>query len=661
MSPGELGWRLRSAVRDLTDRVRIPLGIIPSSVLSNDGLSDSDLRLSDVSPGEWREGRAAREGTWIARLLPRAERILAHRLSFFDLEDLELGDPVQWNFDHERRVATPVGVSQAIDYREYSVTGDCKIVWEPSRHHQAVVLGRAFRASGDPRFAGEAVAQIDSWIKQCPFGRGMHWRSPLELAVRAINWVWAYDLIRESNAFGGEAHARFLHSMYLHLWEVSRKFSRGSSANNHLIGEAAGVFIASTYFARLPNASRWRAESAAILERQIIAQSNEDGGGREQAFGYHGFVLQFFLVAAVVARRAGTDFSAAYWSRLERMLEFACRMLEGGPAPTFGDADDGYVLDLGAAPGNVRDLLAIGAALFKRADFKEVADGHEEAVRWLLGRDGLSCYDALPRSVPAPLEPYAFPETGYYLLQGGHKAAADRLSVLFDCGELGFTSIGAHGHADALSFTVRAFGRDLLVDSGTYDYFTYPAWRQYFRSTRAHNTISVDEADQSTMIGLFMWGQRANAQCTHWDPDPRCTSVAGQHDGFTRLPDPVTHTRRLELETAARTLTIRDELICAKGHDVRLFFHLADDCRADLLTPNRIAISSPGGRAELETDSALSIAFLHGRDEPGGGWISRGYHCRTRTTTIVASGKARGGTSYVCRLRMGDPQGRGSP
>jgi hypothetical protein len=104
----------------------------------------------------------------------------------------------------------------------------------------------------------------------------------MELSIRLINWVWAIDLIQESGLFAGGFRARVLRSLYMHLWEITRKYSRGSSANNHLIGEAAGVFVATSYFQNLPNGKVWRKQSKDILEREIISQTYPDGCGREQ-------------------------------------------------------------------------------------------------------------------------------------------------------------------------------------------------------------------------------------------------------------------------------------------------------------------------------------------------------------------------------------------
>ena len=109
--------------------------------------------------------------------------------------------------------------------------------------------------------------------------------------------------------------------------------------------------------------------------------------------------------------------------------------------------------------------------------------------------------------------------------------------MVFDCGELGFGSLAAHGHADALSVTVRAGGVDVLVDPGTYDYFTFPDWRRYFRSTRAHNTLGIDGVDQSAQLGLVSVGPpgrrpAASTGVRVREADP----LPGEHDGYRVLP-----------------------------------------------------------------------------------------------------------------------------
>jgi hypothetical protein len=510
--------------------------------------------------------------------------------------------------------------------------------------------------TGDMRYAEEVIAQLRAWWQSCPFGQGMNWRSPLELGIRLINWVWAIDLVRESGLITPAVHQELLPAVYLHLWEITRKYSQGSSANNHRVGEAAGVFIASQYFPALDPQGIWRQQSREILCEEVQVQTYPDGANREQAFGYHLFVLQFFLLSGLVARRANVDFPEAYWSQVNKMLYFIGALSEGGDkAPSYGDCDDGYVLDLGNGPEDAAGLLAVGAVLFHRSDFKAWARRFQQAAYWLLGPSAHAEFDALPlSSEAASLCSRAFPDSGHYLLQYGRAGAANHVSVFFDSGELGFQSIAAHGHADALSFTLRAFGRDILVDPGTYDYFRYPSWRIYFRSTRAHNTVAIDDMDQSEMLGLFLWGSRAQARCLVWEPSPQGGKVVGEHDGYTRLADPVVHRRTLELEGELRVFTIRDEIIAHGQHQVAVYFHLSEECVVTETASHRYEISvNGGGTVILTLDPRLVVQILIGSEEPIGGWISRGYHRKDVSTTLVGRSVCQGETFFVSKVEIG--------
>ena len=662
MSPGEVLWRVRSSVRDHVDRCLVGRRrrLVPLAAIYSDGTAEDErgFSVADIEVGQWACGHAdSVERRWYAQLLARADRVALHLLSFFNLDDSHLGDPVDWHRDHENKVAAPLKFSPTIDYRDVSVTGDCKFVWEPNRHHHLVVLGRAYRASGDVRYARAAVEQLESWLDQCPFGMGMNWRSPLELGIRLINWVWTIDLIRDADVMTGSLWARLMNSLYLHVWDISRKYSRGSSVNNHLVGEAAGVFVATSYFRKLKNAARWRGASRDILRRAILEQTFPDGGTREQALGYHLFVLQFFLVAGIVARKINEDFDEPYWSRLERMFEFVGALSEGGEElPVFGDCDDGYVLDLGGNPRDVRGWLAAGAALFGRSDFKAWSGGYSEAAAWLLGAVGKDRFDALPEASVADVRSRALADSGYNLLQSGRWGAADRISVVFDCGELGMAPLAGHGHADALSFTLRAFGTEVLVDPGTYDYFSHRRWREYFRSTRAHNTIVIDSRNQSEMLGLFLWGRRAQAKCLTWQPSEHGGKVVGEHDGYRCLNDPVTHRRTLELDGRERTLAVRDDIIASGRHKVEVCFHLAEHCGVVQTGQNRYEIDAGPGKVVIELDPRLSVETLRGSEDPIGGWVSRGYHRKTASTTMVGRVVSEGEMSLVCRIDIGDPR-----
>lgn len=658
MTPAELVWRVGSRIRDESDRYRVKWGLYPQlpAGLPFYPRDVSRSRLCPVPSAAWRDGMPdGLPQQWLGRLVQRADAIAAHRFTFFDLENVDVGMPVAWNRDHASGIDAPMDCSVRIDYRDQRLAGDAKVVWEPNRHHQLVVLARAYRATGQNRYAEAIIEQLESWLAQCPFGFGMNWRSPLELATRLINWVWAFDLIAEYTSWPTGFQQRLLDAVHLQLWDVARKYSRGSSANNHLIGEACGVFVATSYFTQLPGAAELRREAHAILEREIVAQTYPSGATREQAFGYHLFVLQLFLHAGMVARRAAENFSAAYWQRLERMFEFAGALSEGGSPPSFGDADDGYVLDLGDSPRDVAALMRVGQLVFPGAPMAGAARLAESAY-WIFGSDAAQCDPWPPlSSTDAPLQSKAFPDAGYYLLQWGAPGARDRVSVLFDCGELGFTALAAHGHADALSFTVSAFGIEIFVDPGTFDYFTHPEWRQYFRGTPAHNTLSVDGQDQSVLLGSFMWGARANARCTDWQPRLGGGIVAGEHDGYARLADPVVCGRSLTLDQRTRTLRIVDRVSAKGRHQVVLYFHLSEFCEAER-RGNEIHIDCGEGRGVLRIPSGLNIELTRGGSPEEGGWVSRGYHRKVPAWRIAARAETDGAAEFTTVFEFSDPR-----
>ncbi|MFC1634015.1 alginate lyase family protein, partial [Planctomycetota bacterium] len=614
------------------------------------GFRVSDVVVKDRS---WLIANKGIERDWYDSLLARAERIAGHRLDFFDLKDKYLGNPIVWNRDHKRGQDTPIIFSPSLDYRDVNKVGDCKFVWEFNRHHQLVVLGRAYRLSGDTRFANAVAEQLDSWLTQNPYGVGMNWRSGLELGVRLINWVWALDLIEESGAIDDRLRHRILDSVSRHIWEIDRKYSRGSSVNHHLIGEAAGVFVATSYFPYLKNAVSWLSKSRKILCREILRQTFDDGGTVEQAMGYHFFALQFFVIAGMTARATGRDMPESYWSRLEKMFEFMAKLSEGSDyLPSFGDSDDGYVLDLGSNPHSIKEWLAVGAALFGRSDFKAAAGAVSETVRWLLGKSDFDHFESIPEPENHQCTSTVLPKTGYYLLQCGALDSPDRISVVFDCGSLGMGAHAGHGHADALSFTLRVFGRDVLVDPGTYDYYSYPKWREYFRSTRAHNTIVIDDRNQSEMLGPFLWGKQAKTECLSWQPKDTGGKIIGEHDGYMHLRDPVVHKRMIDLD--GRELVILDDIMARAKHEIQIFFHFAEHCVVKQAGENCYLVDVGPGMIVIELDQCLQVESFKGGEDPISGWVSRGYHQKKAGTTIVGRCMSRGNTCLISRINIGE-------
>lgn len=592
--------------------------------------------------------------------LRAAERIVAGKLDIFSLRSVSLGDPPRWNRDPKTGREAPLVFGKLLDYRDPGRVGDIKYLWEPNRHQHLVTLAQAHASSGDARYFDALRAHLNSWFAACPYGLGPNWSSALEPAVRLINWALAWQFLggRQGAVFGtpeGSAlQRRWVDSVYQHARFIRGHFSLHSSANNHLIGEAAGLFVAGLTWPYWPELARWRAEAQHILEREVLLQNAPDGVNLEQAVAYQQFELDLLLLSVLAARANEVALAASLEQRLRAMLDYVAAIMDvAGNVPMIGDSDDGFLVKLSQEERfcSYRSLLATGAVLFDSARLKEKAGGLDDKTRWLLGRSGEAKFRSLSAAGTAHRVPRAFPQGGYYVL-GCRFESPDEIRLIADAGALGYGRIAAHGHADALAFTLSVGGQEIFVDPGTYTYRAGDPWRDYFRSTAAHNTARVDGQNQSVAGGNFMWLAKAEAACTLWRTTPARDVFEGRHDGYRRLPDPVIHKRRITLDKAARRIVIEDRFEMGGPHDVDLHFHCGAECgvspRADLYSIERggvqVALRPPRAPGAV-------VRIRQGERDPILGWQSRGFGDKRPAPTIAWHARLSGHTVLRTEIR----------
>jgi hypothetical protein len=616
---------------------------------------------TDRSPSVGRWLHAA-QGIDPAPYVAAAERISAGTLTVFAVSCGNVGLPSSWNRDPKSGTQAPLTSGKLLNYRDRHIVGDIKYLWEVNRHLHLVQLAQAYALTREVKYLRVLRQHVESWIAACPCGRGPNWSSALEAAIRLINWSIAWQLGggAAGPCFAGTDGARFrsqwLDSVYQHARFVRGYFSRHSSANNHLIGEAAGLYIASLTWPCWPSVRRWGRQARRILEREALRQSSADGVNLEQAVCYQQFVLDFLMLALLAGWSAGEQFPAEFEQRLESMLEFLAAIMDaGGNVPMIGDADDGAVTGLlaGAQSCAYRSLLASGAILFDNSALGSKAGSLDDKTRWLLGARADELFARLSASRAAPPRRRAFRGGGYYVL-GCDFESGNEIRVVADAGPLGYGALAAHGHADALSFTLSIGGLEFLIDPGTYAYHGGGAWRAYFRGTAAHNTLRIDGLDQSQAGGDFMWLRHARAACETWESSAGADVLEAWHDGYLRLPDPVLHRRRIMLDKDARLVVIEDRLQMRAAHDVELFLHCAEHCSVEPV---------PGGFALRRGPWTVVVALpqqrpaesrLHcGSLEPLCGWVSRHYDQRQPSPTIVWRARLAGEsllrTELMCR------------
>ena len=623
--------------------------------------------------GRARAGQPAEEGgqiVWFAPLpstippqpyLMAANRILAGRWDVFSLHDIEWGFPPAWNRDPKSGREAPRVFGKTLNYRDEFLVGDIKYLWEPNRHLELVTLAQAYLLSGDVRYVEGCRTLLLSWFEQCPYPWGPNWTSSLEHAVRLTNWATAWQLLggEHNPLFTGEAGAEFrrrwLESVYLHCHFIAGHFSRHSSANNHLLGEYMGLFMAALNWPCWKESAHWRDLAMIGLENEARAQNTPDGVNREQATWYHHEVADMMLLCGLFGRANGYDFSAMFWTRLEAMLTFIAAIMDvAGHVPMIGDADDAVMVRFSreAEFNPYRSLLASGAILFERVDFAVKAQRCDDKTRWLMGDSASGIFDQLcqPGRERPPTQ-RAFAEGGYYIL-GDCLDTPEEIRLMADAGPLGYLSIAAHGHADALAFTLSVAGCELLIDVGTYAYHTQQRWRDYFRGTSAHNTLRIDAMDQSEIGGSFLWRRKANTRCIEWQIDDTCEQFSGEHDGYARLQDPVMHRRTIRLEKPTRHIRVEDTLDCAGEHLVELHWHFSESCRVTAVERRVVACH---GAVTLEMSMPgvdWSPSLVRGLEIPPLGWVSRRFDEKTPITTVVWRGRITASVRLETDLRL---------
>jgi hypothetical protein len=590
-----------------------------------------------------------------------ADAVLAGTYHVFAMSAAQLGFPPRWNRDPKTGTVAPLVFGKSLDYRNPQNVGDIKYLWEINRHLELVTLAQAWHLTGDERYANGCRTLIDSWITECPYPFGVNWCSSLEHAMRLANWSFAWHLLGSDEAplFSGEAgeafRARWLTSIYQHCHFIAGHLSRHSSANNHLLGEATGLFIASTTWPMWDVSRHWQALARLELAREAVEQTFADGVNREQAVWYHHAVADMMLLAGLVARANDIEFGVAYWQRLHSMLEFLASIMDvAGNVPAIGDADDGVLVRFDPNPrfDVFGSLLATGALLFDRAEFKAKARAVDDKTRWLLGDDADIRFAQIG-SQPTPtlvLPRREFPQGGYYVL-GSRFETPREVRIVADAGPLGYLSIAAHGHADALSFTLSAGGLPILIDPGTFAYHTERRWRDYFRGTSAHNTLRVDGKDQSVAGGNFLWLEHARAVVESFETSPDGDRLIARHAGYQRLHDPVRHRRSFHYQHDAMTLSISDFLECRAAHRFEWFWHFAPGCGVTV-RGDTIEVRRDGVLLKLHFPAGLVCRVETAAEDPPLGWYAPNLDQKQPAITVVMEALADASARYHFELAV---------
>ena len=561
--------------------------------------------------------RTALDPAIVAATVRQADDALAHRFDLLGSGPVELGAKIDWHTDFKSGHRWPPGAYYAdCRYAPFPGGFDIKVPWELSRLQHLVWLGQAYWLSGESNYVRDFQAQVSDWIESNPPRRGVNWTCTMDVAIRAVNFVWAYELFRDSPLLDDAFHVRLVTSLLAHGRHILANLEWSPElTSNHYLSNIAGLVYLGVYLPQLDEAEHWRTFGLTELAREMRKQVYDDGADFEASVSYHRLVVELFFSPALLAKLNGNELPVEFWQRLERMFEFTMFITKpNGAAPQLGDNDNGRLHRLQAWPTPEREwidhryLLAIGAMLFGRSDFAVGAGDQWAEAIWLFGPAAIKKQVSLPAQ-PQYLPSRAFPDAGIYLLRHGEAY------LVVDAGPPGQNGVGGHSHQDLLSFELAIGSQDWIVDPGTYLYTADYLARNRFRSTAAHNTIAFDGAEQNRLPldHLFHTPYDARLKVVHWQSTADFDLLVAEHTGYQRLPGKVIHRRTFFFDKAATAWLIVDEFRGSGRHAIAGSLHVAAGVTAQLLAPGEVRLVGACANPTLSELPKVSLR-IHSRD-----------------------------------------------
>ncbi|HEV8544200.1 MAG TPA: heparinase II/III family protein [Verrucomicrobiae bacterium] len=515
MSPSEITLRLQKKAHQIADARYHPR---------------HDLALDPIDCFPLRPKREDAPGELLVLLERNVDEILRSQWKAFGHLPMTLSDPPAWQYDNlaevTRKSSKPFF---KLDHRAQPNGADIKVIWEPNRWYQLVRLAMAAWLLDHGRAQEKCIEWLHHWARDNPPFTGLNWTSGLETGIRLVQYTWIDSFL----CAAGVPHKTLdeLRGQILtpHLWYTWRYKSFGSSANNHLIGELAGIILALVRWPELSKISSPLKNVAAIWEREVLAQFAEDGGNNEQALGYHLFSWEFCWQTQRALQSAGYEVSKSVGERIIRAGEFYCQIKPEDDVWDFGDSDNAFVTPLFDQETNAarewwrwfNDSDSSPALKFWWGDFcpegttesrgSAVPSGLQVSSHSKPGvetpdysRLSLRDKDARRRTLGSSLPAgwVVFPDSGYAIFH------SEDWFARFDFSALGYLSMAPHGHLDALHVSIWFRGEPVIIDPGTGAYYAEKEIRNYLAGWSAHNSphLRNPPVDFPRRLGVFLWG-----------------------------------------------------------------------------------------------------------------------------------------------------------
>lgn len=602
-----------------------------------------------------------------------AQKVQSETLEFLGQEWPKKFKGNKWHLDPVSKTEWPSDkYCFSIPYRHDAQRGDVKFVWELNRlQHLQPVAAHAWR-TGDKELEAFVLDEIMSWIDANPPYKGVNWSSGIELALRIVSILVTCGFIRSENIPESKKQ-KISKCLAQHAYWLNRYPSAFSSANNHLIAEAGALYLLGVLWPELEASEQYRKKGEKILIQEAEKQFHADGIGAEQSPTYTAFTLEWYFLCQYVAEQNESSFPKAVLQKLAAAIE-ALRWMsdEAGQQPRIGDDDEGRVIfsGFGHESDYVASIINCGAALLNREELS--LSGITPRLRDIYFNPAhLTVTDssAHAHQYKGQFEGMrVFAQGGYTVWRA--EESGRKTMLVMDHGPLGYLSIAAHGHADALAVWLHIDDQPVFVDAGTYLYHSGGDWRDRFRGTSLHNTLSINGRNSSMISGAFNWKDKAQTRLLDIQANASGGGyISACHDGYAKQFGLI-HERTVHC--AGTKILVCDQLLSVASDaqdkldpdaksgklDIEISYLLHPDLEARSEQGDIVIYSENEALVRLDIQEQVDVRILvedtaeEENNIEDGGWYSPRFGSKQPATRLVFSPKRFMNTKFETRIEV---------
>jgi uncharacterized heparinase superfamily protein len=397
---------------------------------------------------------------------------------------------------------------------------------------------------------------VSDWIDKNPAYGPKYWLgnwNAFVLSIRVVVWLQQY-VLRE-HELDETFKTKLLDSVVRQMRFLKENLEL-DLCGNHLLKDLKALIWAGRFFATA-EAKDWLELGTRLLERELKDQILSDGLHYERSPAYHAQVFVDLLECYQCLDES------PFKSELFAKLSLAAQALADtthpdGQCSQFNDGG----LNMAYSP-----------------------------------RECLAAWEKLTREQIKARDVFAMDSAGFY----GTRKGQDYL--LIDCGPIGPNYLPGHGHGDIFAFEWSLDGQRILIDTGVFEY-TEGEKRSYARSSKAHNTLTLDGNDQCEFWGAFRVARRAKVKRLNYEVEGNTFKLSGEHDGYSHLAGKPIHRRNFE--ASAERIWVSDEVIGGTGQKAEARLLLHPECQYKKLEDG-ILIRRGETRTLLQTSFPISL------------------------------------------------------